>query len=480
MASENRLTRSSSAPKTGIVHFGPGAFFRAFNAVYTDDAMQARGGDWGISTVSLKSATAHDQLMPQGGLFTSVTLGPKGPKPRIISSISDVLVAPRDPLAVVDTMDRFDVPIVSLTITEKGYCYDSVSKSIDLSHPEVTEDLNSENSLQTAAALIVASLDRRFKSDRAPFTVLSCDNLPSNGDVTRSVIEGFARARDPELADWIAENVAFPSTMVDRITPATTVDDLENLAKQTGYFDPAAVFHEPFRQWVIEDQFPRGRPAWDAAGAQLVKSVDAHELMKLRCLNGTHSALAYLGYLAGFETISETVTDPSFEALCAKLWIEEIVPTVPTPEGEDLRAYTASLIKRYQNPSIRHRTWQIAMDGSQKLPQRILATVRDCLAHGRTPKGLCLVVAAWMRYVRGFDERGNAIDVRDPLAERLRALANAASDEEGVVSRLVSVEEVFGADLSQNPIFVAEVTVAYKILSDQGAKAAVAKYVHEA
>ena len=468
-----RLKRRGDAPKVGIVHFGPGAFFRAFNAVYTDEAMAAAGGDWGIVAVSLKSTTARDQLLPQGGVYTSVSLGTDGETAKPVGSVVDVLVAPEDPEAVIDLLANPNVKIASLTITEKGYGYDSATGGLDRAQSDIAADLANPNFPKSAVGFVIAALKVRRQAGVPPFTVLSCDNLPSNGAVTRAVVLEYAREVVPELMRWIEETVSFPSTMVDRITPATTDADLARLADQTGFVDQAAVFHEPFRQWVIEDRFPTGRPAWDSAGAQFVQSVEAHETMKLRCLNGTHSALAYLGYLAGYETIADTVADPVLAAFCERLWAEEIIPTVPPPEGEDLAAYTNALMTRYRNPSIRHRTWQIAMDGSQKLPQRILGTIHDHLAEGRVPRGLCLVVAAWMRYVGGVDEADDAIDVRDPLAERLRAASDSAETPGDRVSALLAVNEVFGSDLPKSAEFVGAVSAAYERLCSDGSAATV-------
>lgn len=475
MASD-RLMRDGPAPGTGIVHFGPGAFFRAFNAAFTHEAMEMAGGDWGIEAVSLKSPTARDQLLPQGGVYTAVELGPEGETHKIITSIANVLVASEDPSAVVKVLTNPKVKIVSLTITEKGYGYDPTTKGLDLTHPDIAADLADPSGRRSAVCLIAAALEARRLSGTPPFTVMSCDNLPSNGHVTKTVVRDFAKHVFPDLVDWIAQHGAFPSTMVDRITPATTNEDLAELEKAIGYHDPAAVFHEPFRQWVIEDSFVSGRPAWDRAGAQFVQSVDAHETMKLRCLNGTHSALAYLGYLAGHQTIAGTIAAPGFTAFCEYLWQSEILPTVPQPEGEDLQAYTDALLARYRNPNIQHRTWQIAMDGSQKLPQRLLGTVRDHLKDGHLPTGLCLVVAAWMRYVGGVDETGAPIDVRDPMADRLKQASDAASGAVGKVEALLSVTEVFGRDLAASEAFRDAVTAAYQRLEDQGAATAVSDF----
>ena len=469
-----RLTRDRAAPAIGIVHLGPGAFFRAFNAIWTDEAMEVAGGDWGICAVSLKSPTARDQMMPQGGCYTAVELGPESETRRVIGSVAKLLVAPEDPGAVIDAMADPAVKIVSLTITEKGYCHDPAAGKLNLDHPDIAYDLENPNAPRSAVGLICAALDRRRMSGAPPFTVMSCDNLPSNGVVTRGVVLDFAGRRLPELADWIADHGAFPSTMVDRITPATTEDDVVRLADAAGYEDPAMVVHEPFRQWVIEDRFASSRPAWDRVGAQLVQSVEAHELMKLRCLNGTHSTLAYLGYLAGYETIAETVADEAYAALITAMWRDEILPTLPAPEGEDLTAYTAALLDRYRNPAIRHRTWQIAMDGSQKLPQRILGTIRDNLAAGHMPGGLCLAVAGWMRYVGGLDEAGQPIDVRDPLAEALKAASDEAEDK---VAALLSFDSIFDPNLAADDRFRSAVTKAYDGLVRNGARATVKDHV---
>jgi fructuronate reductase len=289
------------------------------------------------------------------------------------------------------------------------------------------------------------------------------------------VLELAARI-DPGLARWIADEGAFPSTMVDRIVPATTPPDIEALAAATGVLDLAPVVHEPFRQWVIEDRFVAGaRPDLAAAGAQMVADVAAFERMKLRCLNATHSALAYLGHLAGHETIAEAVADAPFAAYCRHLWRAEIIPTLAAPEGVDLHAYADALLARYANPAIRHRTWQIAMDGSQKLPQRILSTIADDLAAGRPCPGLVLAVAGWMRYVGGVDERGRAIDVRDPLARRLRSLSDGARDTEGRIDALLSVREVFAPVLAADAGLRSALVAAYQGLLAEGARASASK-----
>ena len=303
--------------------------------------------------------------------------------------------------------------------------------------------------------------------------MLCCDNLPENGRVVRGVVLDLARLIDPALADWIAANGAFPSTMVDRIVPATTDADLDRLAALTGQRDEAPVMHEPFRQWVVEDDFCGPRPALEQVGVQLVRDVTPYEHMKLRMLNGTHSALAYLGYLAGHETIADAMADPVFARFVKGLWETEIIPALTPPPGEDLAAYAARLGARYANPAIRHRTWQIAMDGSQKLPQRILATIAENRAAGRPSPGLTLAVAAWMRFASGRDEAGGVIEVKDPLAPRLAALWR--DDPAGTVAGFLTLAEVFPPALRDDTGFAVDLTAALSALTSDGARAAVAR-----
>ena len=444
-----RLQRSTDPrPKTGIVHLGLGAFFRAFGAQITSDAMTASGGDWGIVGVSLRSSDLRDALRDQGWAYTAVSVGAEAETPRVFEILNDVLVAPQNPAAVLKAMADADVHIVTLTVTEKGYCHIPATGKLDRCHPDIAHDLASQLP-KSAIGYIVRALAKRMRAGAPAFTVMSCDNLPQNGRLLRGLVLEFAALVDPELQRWIAENARFPCTMVDRITPATTQDDIARIAALTGCYDAAPVVHEPFAQWVIEDSFVAdARPDWTAAGAELVPDVAFHEEMKLRMLNGAHSALAYTGYLAGYQTISETVADPVFERFVHGLW-DEIMPTVKAPAGVDLSDYATSLFARFANPNIRHRTWQIAMDGSQKLPQRLLGTMGDAHKSGRDTPLMCLAVAAWMFYVRGVDEAGNAIDVRDPLAGELDALTAAADGPEATVTALLGMSAVFPEGLAR-------------------------------
>ncbi|MCE6967372.1 mannitol dehydrogenase family protein [Cereibacter sphaeroides] len=459
----------SGRPATGIVHLGLGAFFRAFGCVYIADAMQASGGDWGIVGVSLRSRDTRDALRGQGWAYTSVSLGADKPQTRRITVLNDVLVAPEDPSAVLAAMADPAVRIVTLTVTEKGYCHNPATGALNADHPDIRHDLTHDLPV-SAPGYLVRALQMRRAAGLRPFTVLTCDNLPENGRVVRGVVLDMARRIDPSLADWIAAEGRFPCTMVDRITPATTEADIARVAELTGQPDAAPVMHEPFAQWAVEDDFvDNARPDLAAAGVELVANVTAHEHMKLRMLNGTHSALAYTGYLAGYETISDTVADPVFAAYVRALWAE-IMPAVTAPPGVSLTAYAEALFDRYANPSIRHRTCQIAMDGSQKLPQRILGTLRENLEAGRASPGLCLAVAAWMRYVGGTDEAGRPIDVRDPLAARLKDLSSGAKTPAETVAALLSVREVFAEDLAAQ--LKAPLTAAAERLWAVGAQAA--------
>ncbi len=447
----------SPKPATGIVHLGLGAFFRAFGCVYIADAMAASGGDWGIVGVSLRSPDTRDALRGQDWGYTSVSLSAEGETPRWMTVLNDVLVAPEDPAAVLAAMADSQVKIVSLTVTEKGYCHNPATGALNVDHPDIQHDLTHELPV-SAPGFLVRALQMRRAAGLPPFTVLTCDNLPENGKLVRGMVLELARLLDIDLAEWIAANGRFPSTMVDRITPATTPADIARVAEMTGRPDAAPVMHEAFAQWAVEDDFVGGeRPDLAAAGVELVANVTAHEHMKLRMLNGTHSALAYTGYLAGHETIADTMADPVFAAYVRQLW-SEIMPAVTAPPNVSLSAYADALFERYANPKIRHRTWQIAMDGSQKLPQRILGTLRENLDAGRASPGLFLAVAAWMRYVGGEDEQGRQIDVRDPLTARLQALSAANTTPAEKVSALLTVQDVFPAALAerlQEPLIAA-------------------------
>jgi fructuronate reductase len=462
--------------RLGIVHLGLGAFVRAHVATYLDDVLALEMGAWGMAGVSLKRPDQRDKLAPQDGFYTALERDGGGVSARIIGCVKKCLVAPEDPESLLAMMTDRAARIISLTVTEKGYCHDPATGKLDENHPDILHDLEHQSEPRSAVGIIVEALERRRSAGFEPFTVLCCDNLPHNGQLVGDLVRDFAALRDGGLATWIEAHGAFPSTMVDRIVPATTQVDIDAATEATGLVDLAPVVHEPFRQWVIEERFINdARPAFERVGAEIVSDVAPFETMKLRMLNGAHSSLAYLGYLAGHETIADTVADPAFSGFLAGLWREEIIPVVTAPPGVTLQDYAAQLLARFANSAIRHRTWQIAMDGSQKLPQRLLFTARDCLAEERPIHRIALVVAAWIRYVGGVDEKGQPIDVRDPLAPRLRELLDAVgSDPARRVAAILRVEAVFGQDLPGQPAFVAAVTDAYARLLEKGSRAAAA------
>lgn len=458
----------------GIVHLGIGAFHRAHQAVFTDDVL-ARDPSWGICGVSLRSPDTRDALAPQDGLYTLKVQDGDGEKLRIIGSVVETLVAPEDPQAVLARMADPATRIVSLTVTEKGYCHNPATGMLDDSHPDVLHDLQNPGKPRSAIGFIVKALAQRQAAGVDAFTLLSCDNLPSNGHVLKHAVSRFAELRDPGLAAFVA-GIASPSTMIDRIVPATTDADRAAIAVALGVQDAWPVVTEPFRQWVVEDHFPLGRPAWEAAGAVFVPEVSAFETMKLRLLNGSHSTLAYLGFLAGAETVADAMALPGMQPLIEGLMHDEVSPTLPPLAGFDLAAYRDALIARFNNPSLRHRTWQIAMDGSQKLPQRLLATIRDRMRAGASCDRLVLGVAAWMSYARGVDEAGEAIDVRDPLAGRIAALTQGLDDPEKIVAAFLSLTEVFADDLGRDASFRAGLVDALSRLLSKGAAAELAAW----
>jgi fructuronate reductase len=456
----------------GIVHLGIGAFHRAHQAVVIDDLLANGPKEWGIVGASLRSADTRDALLPQDRLYTVAVRSGAGAQHRVVGSILDTIVATENPERLIALLADPGTRIVSLTVTEKGYCHTPQTGELDEDHPDIVHDLSHPHAPRSAPGFIVAALARRKADGVAPFTVLSCDNLPANGATTARILHRFAALRSPELGKWVAGEVACPSTMVDRIVPATTDADRAAISKALDVIDAWPVITEPFTQWVIEDRFPAGRPDFAAAGVQLVSDVAPFEHMKLRLLNAAHSALAYLGYLAGHETISAAMADPHFAALARKV-MEEAAVTLAMPAGTDLAAYITSLLERFSNPALHHRTWQIAMDGSQKLPQRLLGTVRDRLAQNLPICTHALAIAGWMRYVSGKDERERAIDVRDPLAAEFAAIVQQTGPvADQLAPALLQVTSVFGT-LGADPRLRAAVTQALARLYVLGARQAV-------
>ncbi len=406
------------ATGVGIVHLGVGNFFRAHQAVYTDDCLNDGESSWAIHGASLRSPETRDALAPQNGLYTVVERDGAEERARIIGALKELSVAPEDPSALVARMADPAVRIVTSTVTEKAYLRDA-SGNLDLSSPDVVHDLRHPDQPRTVHGFIAAALAARRKAGVAPFTVLCCDNLPANGETVRKLSLQFADALGGELRGHIERDVLFPSTMVDRIVPATTDDDRARAADRLQLDDAWPVFTEPFMQWVVEDRFSLGRPSWDRHGATMVADVRPYEDMKLRLLNGAHSGIAYLGLLSRHETVADSFGDPLIRRFVDRLWEEAAATLSPELDSE---AYRAALAARFSNTAIRHRCAQIANDGSQKLPQRAISTARDRLGKGASIAALMLVVAAW---IAAAETRGRALPVStftDPLDSKLAAI----------------------------------------------------------
>ncbi len=400
--------------RSAIVHLGLGAFHRAHQAVYTDDALAAGARDWGITGVSLRSPQVRDQLEPQGGLYTVTQSGNSGHEIRLIGAIRQVLVAPQNPLAVIEALAAADTQLVSLTLTEKGY-HRQRDQSLDVTAPAVAADL--QGAAQSLYGLLGRACALRRQRALSGLTLLSCDNLADNGAQLERLLLQFLEQTDPATALWVRRECACPASMVDRIVPATTAQDLAWLEGQIGVHDAAAVMTEPFRQWVIEDRFAGARPPWEAGGAQWVTQVAPYETAKLRMLNGAHSALAYMGLARGHEFVHEAIADAALAALIDVLMREEAARSfTPAPE-QDLQTYADLLLERFANRARPHRLRQIAMDGSQKIPQRWLETLRVAQSEGRRCAALLQALAAWIVFVRG--ER---FPVEDPAAQELAGL----------------------------------------------------------
>lgn len=427
----------------GIVHLGIGAFHRAHQAVYTDDAIAASGGDWRIRGISLRGTEVADALNPQDGLYTLLVRGEAETSARIVGSVAGILAASRAGGAVLDALSAAGTRIVSMTVTEKAYGIDRASGRVDDAHPAIAHDLAHPQAPRGAIGLLVEALRRRRAAGTAPFTVLCCDNLPKNGDLVRMGTLDFAGRIDPDLRDWIGGNVSFPSTMVDRITPAATPDTLALAEERTDLVDRAAIETEPFSQWVIEDRFVAGRPDWEAGGAILVDAVEPYELMKLRMLNGSHSMLAYAGFLAGKPHVRDVMADDALARLVRRHLAAAASTLRPVP-GIGLDAYAEALCRRFANPAIAHETYQIAMDGTEKLPQRLLLPALETLEKGGDIRPYAFAVAAWMRYCLGRREDGAPYALRDPREAQIAAIvARSGNEPAALAAALTTLDGLF-------------------------------------
>lgn len=454
--------------RPGIVHLGLGAFARAHTAVFTENAMLASGDlNWGITGVTQRSDTVARQLAPQDGLFTVTERGSGAAPLRVVSSIVEAISGRDNPGAVVDRIADPSTSVITLTITEKGYRIDPRTGSLNTADEQVRADLAGQPP-QTAIGQIARGIQQRARADAGPLTVVSCDNLPGNGELTGRLVRAFAAelpaAEAGPLLAWLDANVTFPNTMVDRMVPATTAGDLDAVERELGLRDEAAVVAEPFLQWVIEDNFASRRPRWEDAGALFSSDVAAWEAAKLRLLNASHSMLAYLGLAAGKATISDAVGEDAFLTACRRMMHEDALPTISLPEGLDGDEYCAQALSRFANPALGHTTAKVGSDGSQKIGLRLLSTVRGNLDAGREPRWAALAVAAWMRHVASTPVE----QLDDPLAAELRAALPATRTAAAVVPALLGCRSIFDGELAANAVFAGLLAHWYGIIDTHG------------
>lgn len=458
---------------TGIVHFGVGGFHRAHQAMYLDRLMNAgKALDWGICGIGV---LPHDKKMAdvmaeQDCLYTLLLKHPDGTREaRVIGSITEFLFAPADPDAVIEKMASPDTRIVSLTVTEGGYNFHHVTGEFDAGNPDVVHDLSPNAAPRTTFGLVAEALARRRARGIEPFTVMSCDNIQGNGDVAKKMFTAFAELKDPELGAWMRDNVAFPNSMVDRITPVTTDADRSAIAKEFGVVDQWPVVCEPFEQWVLEDNFPLGRPPYEDAGVQLVEDVEPYELMKLRLLNATHQGMCYFGYLAGYRYAHEAAQDPLFATFLLDYMDHEGGPTLSPLPGVDLPLYKQTLIERYSNEHVRDTLARLCAESSDRIPKWLVPVIRINLANDGEIARSAGIVASWARYAEGTDESGQPIEVVDRLKEPLMA---AAAKQHGDKLAFLRNRDVFG-DLVDNVRFTEAYLRTLDTLHDRGARAAV-------
>ena len=469
-----RPSYDRSALTAGIVHIGVGGFHRSHQALIIDRLL-ARGDcqQWAICGVGLLPGDRrmHQVLHDQDCLYTLVEKAPDGTREaRIIGSIVDYLFAPDDPEQVIERLANPDTKIVSLTITEGGYNISPVTGEFDFTYPAVVADLQPGAVPTTSYGLVAEGLRRRRDRGLGPFTVMSCDNIQSNGSVARTAFLGFATAKDPELGSWVAEQVRFPNSMVDRITPVTTEEDRAAITAEFGVADGWPVVAEPFLQWVLEDSFAAGRPPVEEAGVQVVDDVEPYELMKLRLLNASHQGIAYFGYLSGYRFVHEAASDETFARFLLKYMRQEAVPTLHPVPGIDLDAYMTTLIDRFSNAAVKDTIARLCAESSDRIPKWLVPVIAENLAAGRPVPLSAAIVASWARYAEGVDERGEPIQVVDRLAESLTATARTQQQDP---LAFVRNRDLFG-DLVDSEVFVAAYREALDSLHQRGAYATVA------
>jgi mannitol 2-dehydrogenase len=463
-----RYDRSKVTP--GILHLGVGAFHRSHQALTIDTLIsQGMAQDWGIIGVGLLESDRRmsDALKPQDCLYTLITKHPDGQiHYQVIGSIIEYLYAPESPAAVLARLVDPAIRIVSLTITEGGYSFDRVTGEFDPATPGVAEDLQGSPHPISAFGFIVEGLRLRRANGTPAFTIQSCDNIQGNGEVAKKMIIEFAKRKDLELAEWISENVAFPNSMVDRITPVTATADIELASRKLGVEDQWPVPCEPFFQWVVEDHFPTGRPPLEKADVQMVSDVMPYELMKLRLLNASHQGLCYFGHLSGYTYVHEVMADPLIVTLLRRYMDEEASPTLSPVPGVDLAKYKNQLIERFSNSQVLDTVARLAAESSDRIPKWLLPVVREQLKKKGPVALSAAIVASWARYDEAIDEKGDPINVVDPLRDELVAIARTQRKNP---TAFIQNAKLFG-DLGSNPAFVEPYLAVLKSLHLNGAQ----------
>lgn len=447
---------SLSDTRQGIAHIGVGGFHRAHQAYYTDALMNTgQALDWAICGVGLRTEDrrARDDLKEQDYLFTLFELGDSDDtEVRVIGAIRDMLLAEDGAQVLIDKLADPQIRIVSLTITEGGYCIDDSNGEFMAHLPQIQHDLAHPLAPKTVFGFLCAALEKRRDTGTPAFTIMSCDNLPHNGAVTRKALLAFATLRDPGLRDWIAQNVSFPNAMVDRITPMTSTAHRLQLADKHSVDDAWPVVCEPFVQWVLEDKFVNGRPAWEQVGVQFTDDVSPYEEMKIKLLNGSHLALTYLGFLKGYRFVHETMNDPLFVRYMRAYMDLDVTPQLAPVPGIDLTDYKDTLVTRFSNQAIADQLERVCSDGSSKFPKFTIPTINRLIADGQETRRAALVVAAWALYLKGVDENGDTYTIPDPRAEFCQGLV---ADDALITQRLLAVEEIFGTAIPRSAAFVA-------------------------